>query len=310
MMGVYIFKINDFKTRINSRSGGFFYSLAEYVLKKGGIVYGVALENNIKAKHIRIDNLESLYRIQGSKYIQSCVNNCYANAKKDLLNGRKVLFSGTACQIAGLKSFLKIEYENLITVDIICHGVPSPKVWRDYLKYVEQKNGKQIVKVDFRNKYKFGWAAHKESIYFNDGCSEDSGLFTGLFYSHNILRPVCYHCPYKTLDRVSDFSIGDAWGIDKANPSFNDDNGTSLVLTNSEIAEKIIGEIEESEKMAVSLSDYMQPPLESPFKEPKERKKFWHYYLSHSFDEVVARYKKNTYIKIIFNKIKRRVIHK
>lgn len=306
-MNTYVFKINDFKNRICSRSGGFFFSLAEYIIKNGGIVYGVALENNTTAKHIRVDSVEMLSKIQGSKYIQSSVGDCYRNAKIDLNSGKIVLFSGTACQIAGLKFFLNKEYSNLVTVDIICHGVPSPMVWRDYLKCVEKRRNKKIVKVDFRNKYKFGWAAHKETIYFDDGLSEDSGLFTGLFYSHNILRPCCYSCPYKSLDRVSDFSIGDAWGINAANPEFNDDNGVSLVLVNDHSAEAILEELNDCEKIKVSISDYMQPPLERPFTEPKERKEFWNYYHTHSFDKVISKYKRDTYIRIISSKLKKRI---
>lgn len=306
-MNAYIFKLNDFKKRIRSRSGGFFFALAEYILKNGGIIYGVTLEDNIKAKHIRVDDVEDLTSLQGSKYIQSSIENCYRKANADLLDGRIVLFSGTACQIAGLKSFLNKDYDNLITIDIICHGVPSPMVWRDYLKSIEGQHNKKILKVDFRNKYKYGWAAHKESIYFEDGDIEDSGLFTGLFYDHNILRPSCYYCPYKSLKRVADFSIGDAWGINKANPEFNDDNGVSLVLTNNEKAEEIFNSLENVEKEKVAIYDYMQPPLQHPFQEPKERKKFWDYYHNHSFNEVASRYKRNIYIRLILNKFKKRI---
>ena len=306
-MNTYIFKIDDFKSRICSRSGGFFFALAEHVINNGSIVYGVALENNIRAKHIRIDTIEMLPSIQGSKYIQSSVNDCYKNAKSDLDSGKTVLFSGTACQIAGLNAFLNKKYPNLVTVDIICHGVPSPMVWRDYLKNIEKKQNRKILKVDFRNKYKFGWAAHKETLYFEDGYAEDSGLFTGLFYSHNILRPCCYHCPYKSLERIADFSIGDAWGIDIANPEFNDDNGVSLVLVNTNKAEGILNELGNCDKIKVAISDYMQPPLEQTFEEPKGRKKFWYYYHTHSFDDVISRYKRETYIRLILNKIKKRI---
>lgn len=306
-MNTYVFKINDFKNRICSRSGGFFFSLAKHIINNGGIVYGVALENNIKAKHIRIDTIEMLSKIQGSKYIQSDVGKCYKSAKIDLDSGKTVLFSGTACQVAGLKTFLNKKYSNLVTVDIICHGVPSPMVWRDYLKSIEKKQNSEIVKVDFRNKYKFGWAAHKETVYFADGHTEDSGLFTGLFYSHNILRPCCYYCPYKSLERISDFSIGDAWGIDIANPEFNDDNGVSLILVNDKRAEAILGQLKDCEKVKVSISDYMQPPLERPFAQPKERKKFWNYYHTHSFEKVVSKYKRDTYVRLISNKLRKRI---
>lgn len=305
-MEAYILKHNDFRTRISSRSGGAFTAISDLILDKGGVIYGVTLIDNIYARHIRVETVEGRNSMRGSKYIQSSIGDCYKKALEDLKNEKWVLFSGTPCQIAGLKTFLGKEYEKLLTVDIVCHGVPSPKVWRDYINYIEEKNNKKISGIDFRNKYKYGWAAHKETLRFGDDSWLDSGVFTNLFYSHNILRPCCFECPYKSLVRVSDFSIGDAWGIDKANPEFNDDNGVSIVLLNTEKARIFFGLMDSVTVKKVNIADYMQQPFQAPFDKPLDREKFWDYYFEHSFGNVVRKYKNITRI----NKVKKKILKK
>lgn len=302
-MEAYILKHNDFRTRIASRSGGAFTAISDSILNNGGMVYGTILENNIFTRHIRTNTTEGRNLMRGSKYIQSSMGECYKNALVDLKDGKQVLFTGTPCQIAGLKAFVGKEYDNLITMDIFCHGVPSPKVWRDYFSYMEGRCRKKIVKVDFRNKYKFGWAAHKETMTFEDNSSVNSGIFTNLFYSHKILRPSCYECPYKSLKRISDISVGDAWGIDKVNPEFNDDNGVSIVLFNTDKAMNLLHTIKCATVKRVDITDYMQPPLQYSFKQPNDRKAFWKHYESHSFEEVVKKYRRQVRKKKIWDKV-------
>ena len=142
------------------------------------------------------------------------------------------------CLIAGLKKYLKVDYDNLLCVDIICHGVPSPLVWKKYLKYQEQINNGKVISVDFRNKKDFGWKKHIESLVIEKNKNKiniNSEIFTNFFYSHNILRPSCYKCPYKDIKHPGDITIGDYWGIEKAAPGFNDNKGVSLVLINNHI---------------------------------------------------------------------------
>lgn len=306
-MKAYILKHNDFRTRISSRSGGAFTAISDLILDKGGVIYGVILTDNVYAHHVRVETVEGRNSMRGSKYIQSSIGDCYKKALEDLKNEKWVLFSGTPCQIAGLKMFLGREYEKLITVDIACYGVPSPKIWRDYISYLENTYKKKVINANFRNKYKFGWAAAKETITFDDNSKKDLGIFTNFFYSNKVLRPSCYQCPFKELSRISDFSIGDAWGIDKANPEFNDDNGVSIVLVNTEKAMELFGSIENVMTKLVSITDYMQPPFQYSHKSPDNRDKFWKYYYNHSFGDVVKKYRHEVRMLKIKRMIKKKL---
>ena len=151
-----------------------------------------------------------------------------------------MLFSGTSCQVDGLKKYLGKEYDNLFCVDIVCHGVPSKKIWDAYLHWQEQKKRSKVARVDFRNKKDYGWHDHVETFYFESGKSTSSRIFRNLFYGHMILRPSCYECPYKSIMHPGDITIADYWGIEKAAPEFDDNKGVSLVLVNNEVGERIL----------------------------------------------------------------------
>ena len=157
------------------------------------------MTDDFSAIHIRAENTEERNRMRESKYIQSKLGNTFKNVKLDLDTGKRVLFSGTSCQVAGLKRYLGKEYNNLFCVDIVCHGVPSKKVWNAYLRWQEEKNHSKVVKVDFRNKRDFGWHDHVETLYFKNGKSSNSYVFRNLFYGHTVLRPSCYAVSYTHL---------------------------------------------------------------------------------------------------------------
>ena len=288
-MQVYAVKHKDEKIRTNSRSGGIFTAISDQFLN-GGVVYGCVLNGDLDVCHVRTESKAGRDKMRGSKYVQSRMGDCFRQIKNDLENGKKVLFSGTSCQVSGLRCFLQKEYDNLFCLDIVCHGVPSPRVWRDYVKWWEQKNGK-IDTVDFRNKEQYGWADHVESIYFGSGRKKNSRVFTSLFYGHNCLRPSCYECPYKQINHPGDITIADYWGIDKAAPGFSDNKGVSLVLVNSEKGAKAF---ELAKKSLVwketRIEDSMQPPLRGPFKKPQGREKFWKDYAELSFQEIAEKY--------------------
>lgn len=294
----YAVKHKNENVRENSRSGGVFTALSDYVLSQNGIIYGCLLNEKFEAVHIRATTKMERDLMRGSKYIQSRIGETYKEAKNDLLSGNLVLFSGTSCQISGLRSYLQKDFENLYCIDIVCHGVPSPLVWRRYLEWAS--NGRIISSVDFRNKKKFGWADHVETINFSNGDSIDSKVFTTLFYQHNILRPACYKCPYKNIMHPGDITIADYWGIDEAAPGFNDNKGASLVLINNDKGERLFDIIKADivyEHTEVEKS--MQSTMIAPYEMPESRDLFWKQFKSKKFQDIVKKYcMESKYLKV------------
>lgn len=299
----FIIKHKNIFVRENSRSGGIFTALTDIILDEKGVVYGCQLDSDYVAYHGRSETIEGRDRFRGSKYIQSDLKDTFRQVKKDLVDGRTVLFSGTSCQIAGLKAYCAgVNTDNLYCIDIICHGVPSPMVWKDYLIYCEKKYGGKVTEVEFINKKRFGWKAHKESVWIN-GKEYDNVIFTHLFRDHNILRPACYECPYKSIEHPGDITIGDAWGIDKVNPEFNDNKGVSLVLINSDkgkcLLQKTYNDID---KIEINVCDYIQTPLIRPYEKPCTREKFWKQYKNKGFSYIVSNYVELSWHKKIIRK--------
>ena len=212
------------------------------------MVFGAAFDNEFQLVHTEIEKLEDLEVLRGSKYVQSEIGNAYMMAKEYLDVGRKVLFTGTPCQIAGLYAFLNRDYDGLYTQDIICHGVPSPLVWRKYVKHREDKASSQLEQMSFRYK-KHGWRMYSVRFKFSNNSEYEKVLsddpYMRGFLSNLTLRPSCYSCAFKTKSRVSDFTLADFWGVDKVLPTIDDDKGTSLVLLHSEKAQRLFEEIGE-----------------------------------------------------------------
>lgn len=308
---VYAVKHKDFNIRMASRSGGMFFALVEEVLKKNGVVYGCKLANNNKAIHFRATTKEECELMHGSKYIQSNITDCYKTIKEDLNNGLWVLFSGTACQANAIKEYCSdIDCSKLLLVDIVCHGAPSSRVWKDYLEYISKKNKKLINSVDFRDKQSFGWAAHTETFKFNDDSTYSCDYFKTLFYNHLILREDCFDCPYKNLERQGDITLADCWGIATNEPEFNDDKGVSLVLVNTNKG-RIFFEISKShiDYLEVIIKDYLQSPLKENWPKPNEYDSFWKDYDRIDFNKIIDKYvpkePNESLIKIGINKCKR-----
>lgn len=306
---VYAVKHRNENIREASRSGGVFTALSDKVLSENGIVYGCALTEDFQAVHIRAEKAEERNLMRGSKYIQSSMGDVFKSVQKDLNAGKKVMFSGTSCQAAGLKKYLGKEYSNLLCVDILCYGVPSALVWSEYLNWQESRNGK-ITDVDFRNKKDFGWTSHIETIVFENKKVADSRVFTTLFLGKYILRPSCYKCPYKDIMHPADITIGDYWGIDKAVPGFNDNKGVSLTLINNDIGEKYF-ELIKNEIIyhEAGLEDSMQPVLVKAVDMPAQRERFWKDFYALDFEEVIRNYGGyglKEKLKMIKRKLKRR----
>lgn len=287
----YAVKHKNENIRMDSRSGGIFTAVSDYVLEQGGVVYGCKLENCDEAIHIRVTSKVERDAFRGSKYIQSIVCYTFEQVKQDLKNGLWVLYSGTPCQINAIKDYCKdLDCSKLVLIDIVCHGVPSQKVWKDYLKYLERRYRSKAVSVDFRDKKKFGWADHQETIIFKNRKEHSDNLFTKLFYSHLIIRKECFECPYKNLNRVGDITIADCWGISREYPDFDDNKGVSLVLLNSQKGMEIFNRGENIDYIEVEIGKLLQPPLRENWEMPREYKEFWEFYQKHSFAKVRDKY--------------------
>lgn len=296
---VYAVKHKEQNIVFNSRSGGIFTALSDEIISKDGIIFGCIVDENFLATHIGTSDPKVRDNMRGSKYVQSNIGNCYREIGNELIKGRLVLFSGTACQVAGLKSYIelkKISVENLITVEILCHGVPSPGVWKDNINWVQNKYKKTIQSVDFRNKKKYGWKRHVETYKFTDKTEYDSGSFTKLFTRHYILRPACFKCPYKGLSHSADITIADCWGIENVSKEMDDNKGTSLVLINSAKGEIIFGNVKDQIiSIEANIEDVMQPPLVGPFPVPNLRDQFWREYHEKGYAYVIRKYASYTF---------------
>ena len=229
----------DNEIREKSSSGGIFSMLAEATIKEGGVVFGVRFDKDWQAVFDYTESIDGLAAFRGSKYVQARVGDAFARVKDFLTEGRKVLFTGTSCQVSALRHFLHRDFENLLLVDIICHGVPSPKVWKLYLEEVTQNAVRAISDVQFRNK-KQGWKRFNFDLtydnqdrQYNISSCHLQNHFMRIFLQDVILRPSCHACRAKAGSSGSDLTIADFWGIDKINPSLDDDQGTSLVLVYS-----------------------------------------------------------------------------
>lgn len=240
----------DAKLREASSSGGVFSELALQILAHGGAIYGAAYASDFSVRHICVTDAAELSKLRGAKYAQSELDSCFVQIWKRLKNGQKVLFSGTPCQVAGLKAFLHQEYENLICVDFVCHGVPSPMAWHAYVHYrAEQDNGGTFPeKINLRSKHT-GWSRyHYSNLYkYTDGSTysalSGNDLFMKLFVGNYLSRESCSNCLFKGYNRVSDITIGDFWGIWDIAPEMDDNKGTSLVLVHSENGKKLLSSV-------------------------------------------------------------------
>ena len=235
---VYASKNLNETIRLRSSSGGVFSAIAEQIINNSGVVFGVTFDENWNTVHSYTETLDGLAAFRGSKYVQSKIGTSYIEVKRFLNEGRKVLFSGTPCQIAGLRKFLLKDYNNLITIEILCHGVPSHKVWQKYLDIKKQEYScNEITHIDFRNK-NTGWRRYNLSIEFNNGkiyeCTHKKDPYLRGFIKNIYLRPSCYSCKCKNGRANSDIVIADYWNINKVRPDYNDRLGISLVLINTE----------------------------------------------------------------------------
>lgn len=230
-----------------SSSGGAFSAFARYVLLQGGVVFGAAFDKDLHCKHIEIQNRDGLAALRGSKYVQSEIGDTFAQVRNHLRADRRVLFCGTPCQVAGLKNFLRKPYLNLLTLDLICHGVPSDSVFQGYLKKISSRFAADVEGYEFRDRDGWGKAPSVSvcgkfrRIYGVDA------LYMEAFNASAIVRKCCYQCPYSSIPRVGDCTLGDFWGIGRYGKPFKHDTmkGVSLVLANTTQGETAIHQLKD-----------------------------------------------------------------
>lgn len=290
---VYGARHKDMAEVMKSRSGAAFAAISDYVLEQGGVVYGAGYKDHFRVAHKRATTKEERDEFRGSKYVQSDLTGVFKQVKEDLKNGLFVLFSGTGCQCAGLNAYMDNKLRtNLILVDIVCHGVPGPYIWRDYIDWYEKKNSGRIVIADFRNKNKFGWRAHYESFVMNNGKEHFCRIFTRLFYSHIMLRPSCGKCHFCNTTRPSDITLADLWDRGHNFPEINKDNkGESLLLISSEKGKVIFEAIKEKlDYFQTTIDKVMQPHLREPSKPHPQAKQFETYYEKYGFERTMKHF--------------------
>lgn len=313
-LNAYACKNKDENIRIESSSGGIFSLLAEEILNKGGVVFGAGFDSEFYVRQQYTENKEHLGKLRGSKYVQSKIGETYKQVRSLLLQNRRVLFSGTPCQIGGLKSYLGQTYSNLLCVDFICHGVPSPTVWNRYKHYLEKRLGSPLKKFNFRSKEK-GWQDFSVYAKFNNNKeyskTHKQDIFMRAFLRDICLRPSCHDCGFKTINRESDITLADFWGIQNVIPEMNDNKGTSLIWTNSEYGERTVNLIREKIELSVidlnKAIQYNSAAIKSSIAH-KNREDFFIDLNNNSFEKVVKKYCFEPFHIEVLKAIKRKII--
>lgn len=282
--------------REGSRSGAAFIAFSDVFLKQGGVVYGAVMQNDFSVSHMQATNSTDRDKMKKAKYVQSNTTGIYPQVGEDLRSGKSVLFSGTPCQVAGLRVYLKemrIDDSKLCCCDLVCHGVPSPAIWHDYISYIQKKYGKKIIKAEFRDK-EFGWDSHCESFVLENSPKKIvSRDYTDLFYDHIMFRPSCYNCQFANVFRPGDLTLADFWGIEKNDASFNDNRGVSLVLVSTEKGMQIFEQAKQDfEWFECKIENCIQPTLVKPSNMSPRREEFWKDYKKMDFASFLKKYTK------------------
>lgn len=283
----------DDSVRFESASGGTFSALALHVLGGGGVVFGAAFDEDMIVKHIAVHHEEKLGKLRSSKYVQSDIGQSYIAIRHLLRQGKKVLFSGTPCQVAGLNAYLGKNNKGLITCDMLCHGVPSPELFSKYVKYLEKRFGSRLVNINFRHKRK-GWQLASTVAFFKDGRQRvmegAANSFMYGFINSVSLRTACHQCPYANVDRPGDITLADFWGIGEFKPFQHvTRNGISLILLNSanglDLFEKSSTELCVEER-TLEEAKHKREKLSRPLPIPEKREPFFVDYQRLEYEEL------------------------
>ena len=300
------------QVRLDSSFGGIFSILAEDIIKNNGVIYGASFDKYFDVKHRRIISMADIELLRGSKYVQSSIGDIYKQVKVDLENNKQVLFTGTPCQVEGLKSFLRKKYDNLIAMDFICHGVPSPMIWKRYIEEKRSENNKQkqIRSIYFRNK-DTGWKLFSlkiifdKSIYINNLKND---LYMKGFLQNLYLRQSCYNCKFKQINRVSDITVADFWGIDKVIPKMDDDKGISLVVLHNKKGENLFNKVKNKlifNEVKLENSIRYNKAMTSSVKDNEKRNDFFRNAIqSKNITKLIDKYTKISILTRIKRKVK------
>ena len=300
-MKIYAFK--DPKNELSS-SGGAFPAIIQAIAdieRETPIVYGAAFDTNFSVSHIRTTCQEEYLKLYGSKYVRSKLCNCYENVVDDLNNRKLVVFSGTPCQISGLKNFVKtkgIDSTKLYLIDIVCHGTPQAKVWEDFKKWIEEKEKSKLIAFSFRYK-QARWKSYPIMAQFDNGKKYVNNFklrrYVELFYSDLILNESCYKCPFANTSRVSDITIGDYWGIRKTENEFPYKEEVSQILVNSEKGNLIINSFFDNNEYIICETNIeeakkFQTTFNNPTSKPSKTYEFWSDYNNMEFENILKKY--------------------
>lgn len=291
-----------------SSSGGVFYALSEYILDNCGYVVGAILQDDYTVKHIVTNDKLIRNQMQGSKYVQSSIGQCYAEVKQLLENGKQVLFSGTPCQIAGMKSYLSRDFKNLILVEILCHGVSGPKYFQTYINLLQNKYG-LIKKYMFRDR-KLGMHGSNVHIWLENDKelinTQETNSFDKLYSRGYLMRESCYKCEYTSIDRCGDITLGDFWGIEKIAPNWNTIKGASVVMLNSSKGQKTWQFISDKfEWFDVSLQNCRQSCMEKPVERPDDYILFLKHYDKKGYEDCAKLFVGDSLIPKLYKNFKR-----
>jgi coenzyme F420-reducing hydrogenase beta subunit len=296
----------NYEQVLSSQSGAAFVAISDVILNAGGVIYGAAFGEHFSVIHDKATTVAERDKFRGSKYVQSDLRGIFQRVKEDLRNGRKVLFSGTPCQVAGLAAYIgNYHKDDLYLVDIVCHGVASPSVWQEFLNYLEKKRNKPILDVNFRDK-DYGWASSKETFIFEG--EKGKQQFKYHFYRNLYFRPSCSKCHFANVHRPGDMTIGDFWGHEKVIPDFYPDNkGISLILVNTEKGKRLFDEMKSNmDCVQVSVESCMQPNMKFPTIKDANANKFEDFFLQYGFEEAA---KKLSLMGWRYNIIKSPILH-
>jgi len=292
---VYALKHKSDNVRMTSASGGAYTAISDYALNTSCTLYGVEFSEDFTVQHNGTTSEEGRNKFKGSKYVKSNLGDVFKQVREELVNNRGVLFTGTPCEVAGLRKYLevaKVKTDKLTLNDIICHGAPSALLWKQYLSFIQKKS--KLKSYTFRSK-EMSWQGYNVKAEFEDGKSKintsDVMIYVNIFGSDLALRPSCYNCKFTNLYRISDIMIGDFWGIEKSLPELDDDKGVSLIFVNTSKGQVVFEEIKDKIDFVQSnTKDCLQPNLQQPTKCPTNRDQFWSDYQKFGFDYIAKKY--------------------